>query len=183
MGDYMELGKKIRSLRKELGKSLEDLAKEAGLSIGLLSQIERDITGPSVESLWKIAKALNVSMNYFFDNYEENNPVVRKNERKQLKLPNSNVTYELLSPNLNRKIEFLIVKIEPGQCNKKELIAHEGEECGYVIKGKLKIKWGDKEYILEEGDSIYFDSTVPHRFINIGDEECISIWAMTPPSF
>lgn len=104
----MQLGKKIRSLRKELGKSLEDLAKESGLSIGLLSQIERDITGPSVESLWKIAKALNVSMNYFFDNYEENNPVVRKNERKQLKLPNSNVTYELLSPNLNRKIEFLI---------------------------------------------------------------------------
>lgn len=91
--------------------------------------------------------------------------------------------YELLSPDLNRKIEFLYITIKPGDYSSKDLVTHEGEECGIVIKGRLMVKMKDKEYILEEGDSIYFDSTIPHKYINIGDEECISIWAMTPPSF
>jgi len=182
----MELGSKIRKLRQSQKMSIEQLSQKTGLSTGLISQIERNITGPSVESLWKIAKALNVSMHYFFNEYEKDSPspIVKKNERKKIQLPKSNVTYELLSPDLiGRKIEFLQVEIKPGECNTDALISHEGEECGLVLKGKLKVRWGDKEYILEEGDSIYFDSTVPHRYVNIGDETCISVWAMVPPSF
>jgi transcriptional regulator with XRE-family HTH domain len=179
----MELGSKIRELRQSQNISIEQLSERTGLSTGLISQIERNITGPSVASLWKIARALNVSMHYFFDEYEKGNPIVRKNERKQIKLPNSNITYELLCPDLRRKIEFLQVEIKPGECNTEELIAHEGEECGLVLKGRLKVKWGNKEFILEEGDSIYLDSTVPHRYVNVGDETSISVWAMVPPSF
>lgn len=179
----MKLGEKIRKLRKEQKISIEKLAQMSGLSTGLISQMERDITIPSVGSLWDVAKALNVHINYFFDEYEDKNPIVRKNERKKIIIPNSNVTYELLSPNLNNKMEFLMVEIEPGMCSSDEQICHEGEECGYMIQGSMKVKWGSKEYILNEGDSIYFDSTVPHRFVNIGDKVAISIWTMTPPSF
>lgn len=179
----MELGNIIRKLRRKQNISIEQLAEKTGLSTGLISQLERNITGPSVASLWKIAKALNVSINYFFEGFEENDPIVRKNERKKIQLPNSNITYELLCPNLQRAIEMLLVKIEPGECSTEERICHEGEECGYVIQGTLKVKWGDKEYLLNEGDSIYLDSTVPHRYVNCGNITSISIWAMVPPSF
>ncbi len=179
----MEIGSIIRKLRRKQGISIEQLAEKTGLSTGLISQLERDITGPSVASLWKISKALNVSINYFFEEYEDNNPIVRKSERKKIQLPNSNITYELLCPNLQKSIEMLLVKIEPGECSTEDLISHEGEECGYVFQGTLKVKWGDKEYILDEGDSIYFDSTVPHRYVNSGDVTSVSIWSMVPPSF
>ena len=180
----MELGNKIRELRRTQNISIEQLSEITGLSTGLISQIERDITGPSLASMWKIAQALNVPINFFFDEANEENPIVRKNFRKKIMLPNSNITYELLSPDLkNRKIECLLIEIQPGECSTDEQIAHEGEECGFVIKGNLKVKWGAKEYLLGEGDSIYFDSTIPHRYVNIGDDVCISIWSMVPPSF
>lgn len=179
----MKLGQKIRELRKEQKISIEQLSKISGLSTGLISQMERDITIPSVSSLWEVAKALKVPMNYFFDEYKNDNPIVRKNSRKKIIIPNSNITYELLSPSLNNKMELLMVEIEPGMCSSDEQISHEGEECGYMIQGSMKIKWGSREFILNEGDSIYFDSTVPHRFVNIGDIKAISIWTMTPPSF
>ncbi|AYD40800.1 helix-turn-helix domain-containing protein [Clostridium fermenticellae] len=179
----MQLGGKIRQLRKQQKISIEQLAKTCNLSTGLISQMERGINIPSVISLWKVAKALNVPMNYFFDDYKDDLPIIRKSERKKIIIPNSNVTYELLSPNLNKKMELLLIKLEPGKCSSDDLISHEGEECGYMIQGTIKIKYGNKEYILNEGDSIYYDSTVAHRFVNIGEVEAISIWTMTPPSF
>lgn len=79
----MKLGEKIRELRKEKKMSIEQLSKVSGLSTGLISQMERDITVPSVTSLWEVAKALDVPMNYFFDEYDKDTLIVRKNERKK----------------------------------------------------------------------------------------------------
>ncbi|MDI6880116.1 MAG: cupin domain-containing protein, partial [Desulfitobacteriaceae bacterium] len=64
-----------------------------------------------------------------------------------------------------------------------DLLAHQGEECGVIIQGEMTVVVGEREYLLKEGDSIYFDSTIPHRFFNHGDKVAIGIWAMTPPSF
>jgi len=179
----LQLGEKIRELRQSKSINIEKLSDMTKLSTGLISQIERDLVGPSVASLWKIAQALEVPIGYFFDEQPKNNPIVRKNARKKIMLPKSNITYELLCPDMKGKLEVLLIEIQPGECNTDELVGHEGEECGFVISGKLKIKCGEEEYILEEGDSIYFDSTIPHRYVNIGDKTCISIWSMTPPSF
>lgn len=179
----MELGDKIRSLRLKQKISIEQLSTMTGLSKGLISQIERDITGPSVASLWKIAKALNVTMNYFFDDYDDFNQVVRKDERKKMIMEKANRTFELLCPDLKKQIEMMWIEIEAGDSSKDELISHDGEECGVVIKGTLRVLSGDKVYDLDEGDSIYLDSTIPHRYVNMGDTTSISIWAMVPPSF
>lgn len=181
----INIGKKIKELRKEQGMSIAELARKAELSSGLISQIERNIVTPSIVSLWKIAQSLQVSVGYFFDEdiKDITNPIVKKDERKKILVSNNNAIYELLSPDLNRKIEFLYITIKPGDYSSKDFVTHEGEECGIVIKGRLMVKMKDREYILEEGDSIYFDSTIPHRYINIGEEVCESIWAMTPPSF
>jgi transcriptional regulator with XRE-family HTH domain len=181
----INIGEKIKELRKRQGMSIAELAEKAELSSGLISQIERNIVTPSIVSLWKIAKSLQVSVGYFFDEDIKNitNPIVTKNTRKRIIASNNNAIYELLSPDLNRKIEFLYITIKPGDHSTKDFVTHEGEECGIVIKGKLMVKMKDREYILEEGDSIYFDSTIPHKYVNVGDETCESIWAMTPPSF
>ncbi len=178
----MELGDKIRALRHKQKISIEQLSDMTGLSKGLISQIERDITGPSVASLWKISKALNVTMNYFFDEFEDNH-VVRKDERKKIMIEKTNRSYELLCPNLRKAIEMLWIEIEPFKCSTEDLISHEGEECGVVIKGTLRVLSGEKVYDLNEGDSIYLDSTIPHRYVNIGDKMSVSVWAMVPPSF
>lgn len=179
----MDLGQKIRTLRQKQKISIEQLSQKTGLSKGLISQIERNITGPSVASLWKISKALNVTMNYFFDEFDNFNQVVRKNERKKIMMKKANRTYELLTPNLKNNIEMLWIEIEPNQSNAEELISHEGEECGVVIRGTLRILSGNDIYDLNEGDSIYLDSTIPHRYLNLGKKTSISVWAMVPPSF
>lgn len=181
----IDIGSKIKELRKEKNISIADLSKLSGVSAGLISQVERNAVNPSVATLWKISKSLNVSIGYFFDEEPAPvfNPIVKKDKRKRIVTSDTIATYELLTPDLNRKIEFLYITINPGDSSRTGLINHDGEECGIVIKGKLMVKTKDKEYILEEGDSIYLDSTIPHRYINIGEEECISIWAMTPPSF
>ena len=179
----MEVGEKIRSLRHKQKISIEQLSAMSGLSKGLISQIERDITGPSVASLWKISKALNVTMNYFFDEYDDFNQIVRKDERKKLIMRKSSRVYELLSPDLKKQIEMLMVEIKPNENISAELISHDGEECGVVIKGTLRIISGDNIYDLQEGDSIYLDSTIPHQYLNMGEELSVSVWAMVPPSF
>lgn len=181
----IDVGTKIRALRKKMDLNISNLADLSGISSSMISQIENGKVVPTVVVMWKISKALDVSVGYFFDeetNYQKN-PVVRKDERKTILLGKSTRLYEMLVPDQNRIIEFLKITIKEDDISSSGLVTHEGEECGYVMKGRMKIQLGEEEYILEEGDSISFDSTIPHRYDNAGKGECISIWAMTPPSF
>lgn len=185
-GDDMDIdiGSKIRRIRKNRRLSIAELAKKSETSTGMISQIERNMVMPSVTTLYKIAKTLDVSIGYFFDEEsKEVSPLVKKDDRKKLVIDEAHGIYELLTADLERRIEFLSITLVKGESKMNELLSHTGEECGIVIKGKMMVKLGDKEYIMEEGDSIGFDSSIPHRYINIGEEECVSIWAMTPPTF
>lgn len=183
----IDIGKKIRELRKNKKFSIIDLSQESGLSTGLISQIERNMVVPSIKVMWKIANVLEVNIGYFFDEDDENieeKIVVRKNHRKSINTNDSTKSYELLMPNLNNKsIEFILITLNKETKINKELVSHKGEECGYIIEGKMKIILENKEYILEEGDSFYFDSKIPHVYENYGDETCVLVCAMTPPSF
>lgn len=182
-------GAKLRYIRKEKGMSLKDLSSSSGVSIGMISQIERGNADPTMTTLYKICSGLNITMASLIEDeinqdviFQHDNRVVRKDFRKTIILPNSKVKYQLLSSSLKGNIEVLLVELEPNQQDRKP-ITHQGEECGFIIKGKLIVVLGDKEYELSEGDSISFESTIPHRFVNPSDETSISIWAMTPPSF
>lgn len=179
----MELkAKKLRELRKKKGLTIEELARSSQVSASLISQIERGRVDPTLGTFWKLCQSLGVSIQNFFE-AKESQVVVTPPERKIIQLPNSNVKYQLLSPNLQGDIEFLLVEIEPGDKIDTELITHEGEECGFLISGELHVHLGDTTYLLKEGDSICFKSTIPHRFENRGPVLSRSIWAMTPPSF
>lgn len=183
----IDIGKKIRELRKSKNFSIIDLSRESGLSTGLISQIERNMVVPSIKVMWKIANVLEVNIGYFFDEDDENieeKIVVRKDHRKSITTNDSTKCYELLMPNLNNKsIEFILITLDKETKINKELVSHKGEECGYIIEGKMKIILENKEYILEKGDSFYFDSKIPHVYENYGDETCVLVCAMTPPSF
>jgi len=183
----MKIGKVIREFRLARNMSIKELSKKINLTSSLISQVERDLISPSLNSLAKISSALKVPMVSFFTEATPKPwPVMRKKQRKKTTIfSNSHVIYQLLSPDPNKKIEFLLVEIEPeeDENEENELVTHSGEECGYVIKGELEVRLGKERYCLKEGDSIYFQSRIPHRFKNTGEGKVISIWAMTPPSF
>lgn len=178
----MKLGKGIRECRSAKGMTLRKLAELTELSVSYLSQLERDSISPSLKSLAKIAQALNVPIVSFF--LKQNDPpgrVVRREKRIKITLPDTDLQYELLAPDVNRKVEFLLLRVEKGKGQDK-LITHEGEEYVFIIQGKLEVKVEKERYVLRAGDSICFDPSFPHTFNNIGEEEIIGVIAASPPS-
>lgn len=194
-----ELGKKIKALRKQSRMTLQELSDRAHVSKSLLSQIERGISVPTVTKLQKIAQALSLNVSELFLEIEtdrnhnggvlsstptdKSKPpiVVRKGHRKKMITPWGAV-HEMLSPDLQHKIEFILIR-QPVGTRVTELYTHEGEECGLVLEGRFRGIFGNHEFILEPGDSIYYDSSIPHRWENGGNAEVKAIWAITPPSF
>src|SRR5207248_3080095 len=104
--------------------------------------------------------------------------VVRRDRRRRLQFPESQVVYELLTPNLRWDIEFLLVELEPHH-PPVESIAHAGQECALVLRGTMHVVVGDEEYVLEEGDCVSLDSSIPHRIENRGTERVDQISAVT----
>ena len=178
----MKLGKGIRERRSAKGMTLKELAELTELSVSYLSQLERDSISPSLKSLAKIAQALNVPIVSFF--LKQNDPpgrVVRREKRIKITLPDTDLQYELLAPDVNRKVEFLLLRVEKGKGQDK-LITHNGEEYVFIIQGKLEVKVEKERYVLRAGDSICFDPSFPHTFNNMGEEEIIGVIAASPPS-
>jgi transcriptional regulator with XRE-family HTH domain len=191
----MQIGKKIKDYRQQNGLTLQQLSNMSGVSIGLLSQIERGVSSSSIHNIQKITKSLGVSFAHLFNDIPESPhtpdsqqthrnslriSVVKAKERKKLLMPFGGYL-ELLAPVHNHKIEFIYLKYPVG-AKVKEPFTHDGEECGLVLEGTFKVTIGDQEFILQEGDSIYFDSTIPHSWENIGDTEVKFVSALTPPS-
>jgi transcriptional regulator with XRE-family HTH domain len=187
-----ELGAVVRALRTERRWSTIELARRCSVSTSLISQVERGLTAPSLDVLWAIARALDVPMGTFFqfdgapgESGGEAMPsavVVRRNQRKKLGVTSS-LTYELLSPDLQRQIEFIWVEFGPGEEGPIEPFAHPGEEQMVVVQGEMHFWVGDDCFVLQAGDCITIDSAVPHRAGNRTAEPAIVIAAITPPSF
>jgi len=179
-----KIGETIRKIRVAKKITIKKMAEKTNLSSSLISQVERNLITPSLPTLVKISKILEIPLvSFFLEDEVISNCVVRKKDRKKLRISPSGIVFQLLSPDINRKIEFLLVEIEGKDGDYEKLVSYHGEKCGYVIKGKLEVKLGDKTYYLEEGDSIYFKSSIPHRFKSADEGKVVSIWAITPPSF
>ncbi len=180
----INIGIRIKELRKKNQFSISQLSKKSGVSTGLISQVERNLVTPSVENLWKIAQALNVKVGYFFEeNSKDKNLIVRKSERKVIKFNEGNAIYQQLTPNIEKDLEFYEITVKAGKESAADFVRHEGVECGVMLQGSLDVIIGVDTYHLEEGDSIYFESSLPHKFINNGNNDCLSLWVMTPASF
>jgi len=168
------LGRKIKQLRVERGLTIQDISERTGLSKGLISQIENEQVSPPISTLMKIANVLEVEISYFFikENEDSKITVVKKNERitsgrRGIKgSVNVGYTYELLAHKKKHKhMEPFIVVFEPRERNEVIMFSHKGEEFHLILEGKIEMITDIEDPImLEEGDALYFDSTVSHGF-------------------
>ncbi|WP_368031015.1 helix-turn-helix domain-containing protein [Arcobacter sp. s6] len=192
MTEEFNVGKKIKKLRKQKAMNAKDLAEEVGISYGMLSLLESGSTHGSVETLRKIAKVLDTTLAQLFTNEDNINEeitdesmiIVRKDKRKKISFPDPLYNCELLVPNLQGDIEFLLVHLEAQRIT-EDIIPHTkgGEECDYVLKGEIIITLQDKEYILEEGDCIRFNPAIPHKIENKTNTQASYLSVITPVSF
>jgi len=179
----MQFGHRIKARRKELRLSLRELAERVGLTASFLSQVERDLASPSIASLRKISDALEVPIFYFLVEPDAKSPVVRRNKRLKLTLPDSHLSYELLTPDLNRKMEVFMAEVKPGDDNIAMPLRQHTEECIYVLQGQLEIRLGEDVYLLGPGDSVYFEGRLLRGLAARGDGTLRFISAITPPIF
>ncbi len=178
----MNLGTRVRQIRELKGMTLRQLGEKSGLSTSLLSQVENSVTEPSINSLRAIARALNTQITEFFEDGSPKGMVVRAEERCKLRIPTSGLTYELLTPS-SSKIEFLTIRLEPGMVDRAQAMGHEGDEAALVLEGQLDVWVGDDHFVLGPGDSIAFNSSLPHRIANNSDSVVLLVTAITPPNF
>jgi transcriptional regulator with XRE-family HTH domain len=177
-------GSIIRKIRKSRNMKLANLGQKTGLSISFLSQVERGFINPSINSLRKIAIALDTTLISFFNEPQSTQgPVVRKKERKVLIKKDSRITYQLLSPDHNHRIEFLLTRLEVGASSANSPMAHKGDEAALVLQGECTFELGNDRYDLKEGDSIYTIENTPHRFTNTSNVPLIIVSAISPPGF
>jgi DNA-binding transcriptional MerR regulator/quercetin dioxygenase-like cupin family protein len=174
------LGRRLRLLRIKRGASLAQVARTVGISVGFLSAIERRQMSASVATLRKLARYYRVNILDFFDATNANSPLVQANERKVLDTGRG-IRMELLAWG-NTVMEPHLFRIAP-KAGSGESYSHEGEEFLYVLRGELNISVRDEEYRLKPGDSFYFESAQPHRWLNPGRSETWVLWVNTPPTF
>lgn len=177
-------GSMIRKIRKSHNMTLAALGEKTRLSVSFLSQVERGVINPSINSLRRIAIALDTTLSSFFDESKSiQGPVVRKEDRKVLVKKDSRLTYQLLSSDRNHRIEFLLTRLEVGASSASSPMAHKGDEAALMLQGECSFELGNDRYDLKEGDSIYITENTPHRFTNTSNLPLIIVSAISPPGF
>lgn len=184
LGQVLRMGRVLRRARQEAGLTVGELSGRASVSVGLISQLERGRGNPSFLTLSRLAEALGISLGAFVQGPDEtSSKVVRARERKKLVLPDDHLVYELLTPNLRGNLEMLRTQVPPGWSNRARPFAHSGEECVHLVQGSLDVTVGEEAFSLEEGDSITYDATVRHWWLNPTQAPAVIVGAVTPPSF
>lgn len=183
-GGSFDVGARLRALREKHGLSQRELAKRAGVSNAIISLIEQNRTSPSVGSLKKVLDGLPISLAEFFAMELPSVPQVFFAADELVEIGGAQISYRQIGRNLQgRALQILHERYAEGADTGEVLLRHESEEGAVVIRGRLEVTVGDQRRILGPGDAYYFDSRVPHRFRNVGDEECEVVSACTPPSF
>lgn len=184
MGNIVtNVGMRIRELRKRRGLTLKAVADHAHVTPSLMSQLERGKVNPSLSLLNLVASRLQVSVASLLESdglQESGPPVLHTGNRKTLLTAGSS-TLELLSKRFELNCEFTLNEWQPGDSTGKDQVTHEGVECGFVIRGKLRVELGDQTYTLVAGDSITFPSTTPHRLANAGPRPALAVWVNSVP--
>lgn len=177
------VGPRIRRAREERGLTVRDLAARAGLSAGLISQVERGLTDPSLQTLRAVAKVLNTPL---FDLFSDADPddvaIIRAGARMAIRSPHGELEYTRLSPGSGR-IEVLEGVLQAGAASSEAPWTHPSEECVVVTSGTLVVEVAGQLNRLDPGDSCYFDSRLPHRYLNESGDATRFLLSITPPSY
>ncbi|WP_158969513.1 helix-turn-helix domain-containing protein [Chachezhania sediminis] len=182
------VGKQIRELRKARGQTLTELAGKVGRSVGHLSELERGISPITIETLSRIADALDVSVSWFFsapsaEKSPESRYVIRKGGRREINLSSAGLREELLSPNLSGSIQMVLTTFGPGGGTGEEGRARKGDEGGFVVSGQLELVVDGLTILLEAGDSFQLAGQGHHRCRNPGATDAVIVWCFGSTKF
>lgn len=177
--DSHDLGNRVRELRQKRRYTLQDLAAKTGLPKTLLEQLEDDQYNPPVASLFKIAKALDVDISYFFQSEdleikvavthpEQRITSVKRGHQQAGEVGYSYQSLEVHKP--NKVMQPLLVSFDVMAKSDMVFVCHEGQECVYLLSGELEFRTPEEVHCLNPGDCLYFDSDVPHAFRSLGSE-------------
>lgn len=186
----MDIGERLRSLREQRGLSQRELAARAGLTNGTISLIEKNKTSPSVASLKSLLDAIPISMADFFTPPKEaESPTCFFKAHQFHEIapqdadPRPHVSLRQLGRAAEHALQLLHETYPPGADTGPEWLHHVGEEAGIIVRGQVEVTVDGRVAILGPGDGYIFDSRLPHRFRNAGDDVCEVISACTPPTF
>lgn len=197
--DTAVLGQLLRDARRDRGLSLKAFSAQSGISEGLLSKFERGSGNPSLLTLQKIAATLDIRLSDLFHKVPSANhgpadtgsgalrtdqcAIVRHNDRKHLAIPYEGIVYELLSPNLQRDLAMMYCEVLVGFDGSARPFQHKGEDTVHVLTGRFEVHVANESYVLEPGDTVTFQSSLPHWWRNVGDVPVTVICVNSPPSF
>jgi transcriptional regulator with XRE-family HTH domain len=180
----VDVGERLRQLRKQYGLSQRELAKQAGVTNGTISQIELGRASPSVGSLKRILDCLGVSLGAFFTQDTQPAGQVFYSRDELPDLGNDGIALHLVGARQpKRKLSVLHEVYQPGADTGPDRLCHDGEEAGVVVRGEIELTVGAETRLLGPGDGYYFESRIPHRFHNPGEVEAVIVSANTPPTF
>ncbi|HPO49035.1 MAG TPA: XRE family transcriptional regulator [Spirochaetota bacterium] len=180
-----QFGEKIREIREKRKITMREVAEKAGISESLISQIERNKVSPAIDTLLSIIDILEIDIEYIFSDLKKDKKVeiVRNSQRNKYIF--EGVTYEQVSKinseNEAHSIEAYYLEIYQGKDKGSVEYGHVGKELGIILEGKGQLKYGNKVYDLEKGDSVSFSSDIPHILKNVGDGTLKAFWITTPP--
>ena len=181
----LELGERLKTVRTHFELSQRELAKRSGVTNATISLIEQGKVSPSVSSLKKVLDGLPMSLADFFTFATEvSSDQIFYQKSDQPDVGSGDIHFNLIGANRrNRKMCVLREVLLPGADTGEEMLHHEGEEAGVIVKGRVEITVGSNCRILCQGEGYYFDSQTQHRFRNVGDDEAVIVSANTPASF
>jgi transcriptional regulator with XRE-family HTH domain len=184
-----DVGARLRTIREKRGLSQRQLANRAGVTNGTISLIEQNRSSPSVSSLRKVLQGIPMTLAEFFS--QDDLPPVeqiffRAGDLVELAnvMPSTRkgaISFRQVGDLRGRSLQVLHERYQPGADTGRNMLQHESEEGGIVIQGHIELTVGEQKQILGPGDAYLFDSRIPHRFRNVGEEECVLISACTPP--
>jgi transcriptional regulator with XRE-family HTH domain len=180
----IDVGAHLRAVRTMYGLSQRELAKRAGVTNGLISLIEQNRVSPSVSSLKKVLDGIPMSLSEFFTLDLSASPQVFFKGDELTDLGDRSVSLRLVAARRpNRAMSVMHERYAPGADTGADMLRHQGEEGGVVVRGRIELTVGGETRVLGPGDAYYFTSAIPHRFRNTGQEPCEIISASTPPTF
>ncbi|MBU2838533.1 cupin domain-containing protein [Acidithiobacillus thiooxidans] len=185
MSSHDDVGQRLLLVRKIYGLTQRELARRAGVTNGAISLIEQNRVSPSISSIKKILDGIPMSIAEFFtlDLVTSDEVFFRDDELPDIAM-DPKITMKLLGrSSKGRAIQILHEYYEPGADTGEAMLRHNGEEGGVVVRGTIQLTIGDKIQNLSAGDGYYFNSQLPHRFVNNGPETCEIVSANSPPSF
>lgn len=179
----MDIGHRMKELRIQYGLTQQELADRSELSKGFISQLERNLTSPSVGTLLDIIQCLGTTPAEFFTDQEPEQIVFRQEDYFTKDVEELHHQIKWLIPNAQKNaMEPVLMTLNPHGISKTQL-PHEAEEFGYVLKGSIKLVYGSRSFTVKQGESFYFIAGKKHYIENCSDREATILWVSTPPIF